>query len=232
MRDRLIDLLKEYSTHPEKSCPRYGTNEGCRGCNYELSDGCDYTGRRADHLLAAGVIVPKKINGYDDYSIDEYGNVYSYKSRRYVSQQKHKDGYFYVGLCKDGKRKQFAVHRLVATHFIENESGLPQVNHKDENKENNEVVNLEWCDERYNTNYGSARQRHAEKVGIAVVCIETGKVFLSQIEAGKTIDVSHRHISDCCKNKRNTCGGYHWRYASREEAERALAERGEGWKQY
>lgn len=58
MRDRLIELLEEYSTHPEKSCPRYGTNKGCRGCNYELADGCDYTGRRADHLLAAGVIVP------------------------------------------------------------------------------------------------------------------------------------------------------------------------------
>lgn len=176
----------------------------------------------ADKLLAEGVIVLKKINGYDDYSIDEYGNVYSYKSRRYISQHKHKDGYFYVGLCKNGKCKQFAVHRLVAIHFIENGSGLPQVNHKDENKGNNEVSNLEWCTEKYNSNYGSGKKRHAKKVSRAVVCIETGKVFLSQIEAGETIAVSHRHISDCCKNDRHTCGGYHWRYASRSEAEKAL----------
>jgi hypothetical protein len=181
----------------------------------------------ADHLLAEGVIVPKMIVGYEDYSIDEYGNVYSYKSRRYISQNKHKDGYFYVGLCKEGKRKVFAVHRLVALHFIENQYGFPQVNHKDENKENNQASNLEWCTEKYNSNYGSGKQRHAKKVSKAVVCIETGEVFLSQLEAGQKISVSHRHISDCCKNQRHTCGGYHWRYASREEAEAAL-ERSEG----
>lgn len=217
MRDRLKKLIEEIAPDLVAKC-----GDECDTCKHG-----DCIGKVADHLLANDVIVPKKIVGYDDYSVDEYGNVYSFKSRRYVSQQKHKDGYFYVGLCKDGKRKIFAVHRLVATHFIENENGLPQVNHKDENKENNEVSNLEWCDERYNTNYGSARQRQAEKVSRAVVCIETGKVFLSQIEAGETIAVSHRHISDCCKNQRHTCGGYHWRYASQEEAEKALERRTE-----
>lgn len=214
MRDRLIEITNE----AKDTYPTIPLINGCKPTFAEYL---------ADHLLANGVIVPKRIRGYEDYSIDEYGNVYSYKSRRYVSQQKGKDGYFYVGLCKDGKRKAFAVHRLVATHFIENTDGLPQVNHKDENKENNEVSNLEWCDERYNTNYGSARQRQADKVCKAIVCIETGEVFLSQIEAGKTLTVSHRHISDCCKNQRHTCGGYHWRYASKEEAEKALERSGE-----
>lgn len=189
-------------------------------------DGNRNVGTLADHLIKNGVIVPKRIKGYEDYFIDEYGNVYSSKSRRYVSQQKHKDGYYYVGLCKNGKRKSFAVHRLVAVHFIENENDFPQVNHKDENKDNNNVNNLEWCTEKYNSNYGSARQRQASKVSRAVVCIETGEVFLSQKQAGEKTSVSHRHISDCCKNDRHTCGGYHWRYASREEAEKALAERG------
>lgn len=225
MRERLIELLKEYHAHPEKSCPRLGTLEPCDGCKYDNGAECDQDGRFADHLLAEGVVVPKKIEGYEDYSIDEYGNVYSYKSRRYVSQQKHKDGYYYVALCKDGKRKVFAVHRLVAIHFIANGDDLPQVNHRDENKENNEVSNLEWCSERYNTNYGTARERQARKVSRAVVCIETGQVFLSLIEAGEMLTVSHRHISDCCKNTRHTCGGYHWRYASKEEAEKAIAER-------
>ena len=176
----------------------------------------------ADFLLENGVIVPKRIKGYEDYFIDEYGNVYSLKSRRYVSQQKHKDGYYYVGLCKNGKRKSFAVHRLVAVHFIENDNNFPQVNHIDENKENNNVNNLEWCTEKYNSNYGSARQRQAKKVSRAVVCIETGEVFLSQKQAGEKINVSWKHISNCCKNDRHTCGGYHWRYASCEEAENAL----------
>lgn len=179
----------------------------------------------ADHLLENGVIVPRKIKGYDDYYIDEYGNVYSLKSRRYINQQKGKDGYYYVNLCKNGERKRIAVHRLVATHFVENPLELPIVNHKDENRENNEFNNLEWCTEKYNTNYGNARAKHAKKVSKAVVCIETGEVFSSQKEAGKIKGITYRHICECCKGKKQTCGGYHWRYATREEAERALKER-------
>ena len=203
-REKLLELLERFS---EDRFPWYSYSDV------------------ADYLLENGVIVPMRINGYEDYFIDEYGNVYSCKYRRYLSQQKHKDGYFYVGLCKDGKRRSFAVHRLVAMHFIENEDNLPQVNHKDENKTNNKASNLEWCTAKYNSNYGSGIKRHSRKVSKAVVCVETGEVFLSQLDAGNKISVSHKHISDCCKNNRHTCGGYHWRYASREEAEAALKER-------
>jgi hypothetical protein len=140
-----------------------------------------------------------------------------------MSQAKHKDGYYYVSLCKNGKRKLFAVHRLVAMHFVENPSGLPVVNHKDENRENNEASNLEWCTEKYNTNYGNARKKQAQKVSKAVVCIETGEVFSSQKQAGDIMGIHHQHICDCCKGRKQTCGGYHWRYASREDAEKAWA---------
>lgn len=211
MRDRLIELILECSTYT----PEYSEQARLHA---------EYL---AQHLLNAGIVVPKKIVGYDDYSIDEYGNVYSYKSRRYISQQKHKDGYFYVGLCKDGKRKVFAVHRLVALHFIENKNGFPQVNHKDENKQNNEACNLEWCTEKYNTNYGTARTRQAGKISKAVVCVETGEIFMSQKDAATIKKVSYQHIGDCCNGKHQTCGGYHWRNASREETEKALAERKE-----
>lgn len=63
--------------------------------------------------------------------------------------------YYIVWLCKNGKSKQFYIHRLVAETFIENKNNLPQVNHKDENKLNNCVDNLEWCDAKYNCNYGN-----------------------------------------------------------------------------
>jgi hypothetical protein len=68
-------------------------------------------------------------------------------------------GYLVVGLRKDGKAKQFTVHRLVAMTFIPNPLELPQVNHKDEDKTNNHVENLEWCDAKYNCNWGTWRER-------------------------------------------------------------------------
>lgn len=68
-------------------------------------------------------------------------------------------GYYGVHLRKDGKRKTFRVHRLVAQAFILNPDGLPEVNHIDENKSNNSVDNLEWCDHKYNSLYGTRLER-------------------------------------------------------------------------
>lgn len=224
MKERLVELLCNIECNGE---------EGFGNCPYRIGGKCGKAQRLemcsvfaiADHLLANGVIVPKKVKGYEEYYIDEVGNVYSQKSRRYINQQKGRDGYYYVQLCKDGERKRIAVHRLVAMNFIENPSNLPMVNHKDENRENNEVGNLEWCTEKYNTNYGSARAKQAKAVSKEVVCIETGEVFLSQIDAMESKNIRSNHISDCCVGKKQTCGGYHWRFASKAEAEKALAER-------
>lgn len=66
-----------------------------------------------------------------------------------------KDGYLRAYLCKNGKIKTIGVHRLVALMFIPNPLQLPQINHKDENKSNNNVNNLEWCSCKYNINYGN-----------------------------------------------------------------------------
>lgn len=175
----------------------------------------------ADYLIANGVIVPRKTKGYTDYFIDEYGNVYSLKTHKYLNQEKGKDGYYYVQLCEGGKRKKASVHRLVAQTFIDNPCDLPVVNHKDENRENNFVDNLEWCTEKYNTNYGNARIKQAQSIIKAVVCIETGEVFLSQKSAETKIGKCYKHICDCCKGKKQTCGGYHWRYATKEEKDQA-----------
>jgi hypothetical protein len=70
-----------------------------------------------------------------------------------------KDGYYKVKLCKDGAMTNFPVHRLVALTFISNLNHLPVVNHKDENKLNNNVNNLEWCTYEYNNNYGTKKER-------------------------------------------------------------------------
>ena len=68
-------------------------------------------------------------------------------------------GYLSVALYKNGIRKDYKLHRLVAQHFIPNPENKPEVNHKDENKTNNCVDNLEWCTHLYNSNYGTRPER-------------------------------------------------------------------------
>jgi hypothetical protein len=82
-------------------------------------------------------------------------------------------GYLIVDLRSGGKRKHKRVHRLIAETFIPNPHGLPEVNHKDENKHNNSVANLEWCDSSYNKRYGSGRSSRA--VGMRKVWEERRK---------------------------------------------------------
>ena len=74
------------------------------------------------------------------------------------------DGYKHVSLCKNGKMKHFIVHRLVAESFVDNPMNLPQVNHKDETKDNNRYDNLEWCDVSYNLSYGTRQEKVTEKI--------------------------------------------------------------------
>lgn len=76
-----------------------------------------------------------------------------------LKQTVNRSGYKRVGLYKNGKYKPYNVHRLVAITFIPNPTNLPVVNHKDEDKTNNNVNNLEWCTYEYNNNYGTKKER-------------------------------------------------------------------------
>lgn len=88
----------------------------------------------------------KDVVGYEGlYKVSNLGNVYSNYVHRSLKQGNHRDGYKFVILNKNGKSKYMSVHRLVATAFIPNQDDLPEVNHKDEDKTNNCVDNLEWC---------------------------------------------------------------------------------------
>lgn len=110
----------------------------------------------------------KPIKGYEGlYEISNLGNVKSLsrngkgigkgKSRKetILKPQKNNVGYLFVCLCKNGIQKNFTIHRLVAEAFIPNPNNYTEVNHKDENKTNNYIDNLEWCTHKYNLNYGN-----------------------------------------------------------------------------
>ncbi|ADW95244.1 HNH homing endonuclease [Escherichia phage UAB_Phi78] len=92
------------------------------------------------------------VKGYEGrYSVSNRGVVVSHLTGKPLTQSCNTFGYKQVSLHKDGKQVSKTVHRLVAEVFIPNHNSLPFVNHKDEDKTNNDVSNLEWCTCQYNT---------------------------------------------------------------------------------
>lgn len=142
-------------------------------------------------------VVRKAVNGYEGYyEVDQFGNVYGCdrvvrvndNGREYdkplnekrLKQSLHSQGYKTVSLTKNGKTRTYFVHRIVAEAFIQNPNNLPMVNHKDEDKTNNYVENLEWCTAKYNNTYGSKTERQAEKVrGVPLSDIHKDKISKS-----------------------------------------------------
>ena len=166
----------------------------------------------------------KDVVGYEGlYQVSNMGRVKSFCQSTKFHKQKEfilkpsliNTGYEVVTLYSKEKRKKFQIHRLVATAFIPNPNNLPCVNHKDENKENNSVENLEWCDYVYNSNYGTGIERSKEKrLGnkFVVINLDTGEVYQTPKDASRATGIHNDSISKVCKGKSKTAGGYRWRY--------------------
>lgn len=151
------------------------------------------------------------VENYSGYGITENGQVWSYKSNKWISQRYDKYGYLRVTLINDDKKmKTELVHRLVALAYIPNPDGKETVNHRDENKENNCVSNLEWMTKQENLNYGTRGQRQSDKVSKPVRCIETGIIYKNARVAAKEIGIGDTNIYYCLNGKRRTAGGFHW----------------------
>lgn len=114
----------------------------------------------------------RPIKGFPNYLVSNLGQVISLsraganksKGVMILKELNRKNGYLKVDLYLDGKGFSKSVHRLVAEAFIPNPDNLPEVNHKDEDKTNNHVNNLEWCTPHDNKVYGSRREKVARKV--------------------------------------------------------------------
>lgn len=121
-------------------------------------------------------------------------------------------GYVNVVLSDKNTRKEVSVHRLVAMAFIPNDANLPQVNHKNEIKDDNRVENLEWCTAEYNANYGHRNVRRKP-----VIQTKDGKMVArheSTRLAAKAVGVDYTSIVRCCNGERRTAAGFEWRYES------------------
>lgn len=131
----------------------------------------------------------KIIDGYENYSISNMGRVKNNTTGLVLKPADNGKGYKHVGLYDTNhKMKSIMVHRLVAYYFVPNPDNYPQVNHKDENKENNKASNLEWCTSYYNINYGTHNIRtglnNPNRVPICSVnSLGEFKYFLSAREA-------------------------------------------------
>ena len=166
------------------------------------------------------------------YEVSSLGRVKSLwlGKERILKLVANTNGYLRVQLYKDGKQQMKKVHRLVAEAFLENPLGLPQVNHLDEVKTNNAVSNLEWCDCKYNNNYGTAKQRIAAaltngKLSKPVQQLTmTGELvaeYPSAREAARQNGWSQGSICDCCRGgfyrkgkwqNSHSYKGFSWRY--------------------
>lgn len=167
----------------------------------------------------------KDIKGFNGkYQISDLGQVRNAKGNILKGHTNNK-GYQMVHLRAKGISKLCSIHRLVAVHFIPNPDNLPQVNHKDENKLNNAVSNLEWCIQSYNNNYGTRNKRMSNTKRNntynmkQVICIETEIVYPSTREAERQTGIDNSQISAVCNHKKNykTAGGYHWEYIERSD---------------
>ena len=121
-------------------------------------------------------------------------------------------GYLRVLVSKNRKHRNLRVHRLVAQAFIPNPRNLSQVNHKDEDKTNNCVDNLEWCSCQYNVDYSLSKK----------VCqYDTNgnllRIWKSIIEASRNLQIPDTNIGKCCKGEYKQSGGYVWKYADESE---------------
>lgn len=186
----------------------------------------------------------KDVIGYEGlYQVSNLGNVMSLRSyggncQRLMSPVGNGTGYLMVGLSKNKKQKHFLIHRLVAEAFIHNPENLDFVNHKDENKENNIVENLEWCTKPYNSEYSLKLHPERKRQYFNHFKDENGNlkrydgkppqhketVLQKDINGNPIaiygcVDYAHRvtgiksaAIIDCCKGKRKTAFGYIWEF--------------------
>lgn len=159
------------------------------------------------------------------YQVSNLGRIKSFrKSTKYGCQSEYilkpsiaNNGYAQVTLYDNTARHKFLVHRLVAFAFIPNPDNLPQINHKDENRLNNCVSNLEWCTAEYNNAYGTARLRAVDTRSKAVEQLSFDgnvlAVYRSARIASQILDIRKGTLVNAI-NAHTQCQGYFWRYSS------------------
>ena len=157
----------------------------------------------------------KDILGYEGlYQVSNLGRVKSlkYGKEKILKPRKNTKGYLSIKLYKNGLKKTYYVHRLTAQTFIPNPNDLTEINHKDEDKENNRVENLEWCDRKYNNNYGTRTVKCSKLVLQFTKTGEFVNEWKSTMDVERNLGYDHSKISACCNGKRKSAYNFIWKY--------------------
>ena len=160
----------------------------------------------------------KDIEGYEGlYQISNLGRVKSLgnnktRKEKILKSSKNTNGYLLVNLHKEGKQKHYYIHRLVVIAFIPNPDNLSQVNHINEDKTDNRVENLEWCDSKYNLNYGTRTEKTQKPILQFNLDGKFIKKWDSAIQVERELGFNQGNIGKCCKGKIKSAYGFKWRY--------------------
>jgi hypothetical protein len=160
------------------------------------------------------------------YQVSNFGRVHSVKTNCILKPCNNKLGYARLILRKNNKSYGQQVHRLVAKAFLPNHNNLPEVNHKDENPRNNCLDNLEWCDKKYNNNYGTKVERQLvhtdhiaagknlrKKINQHRLDGDIIKIWESASECERQTGYDHIRIAHCCRGTQKTAYGFRWSFA-------------------
>ena len=152
----------------------------------------------------------RDIQGYEGlYQVSNTGQVKSlHRNGKLLKITPDKYGYLKVNLSKEGKKKTFRIHRLVAAAFLPNEENLPEVDHINNDKTDNRVCNLQWISRVEN----NRKRESGVFIPKRIVCIETGEVFESVAAAAKAVNRSEITMSQHLMGIQGSCAGKHFKY--------------------
>ena len=176
----------------------------------------------------------KPVPGYEGlYSISDRGMLKTHKRQgtddRIITGFKDRTGYLRTTLMKDGVAQSFAIHRIVCLTFLENPEGKRTVNHKNGDKTDNRLENLEWMTHSENHSHaykhlgrksymsGKAGVLHPNAKSVTRICKTTGEVLVyptlrEAANSSTTTSFCEGHISSCCHGKRNSHKGFYWKF--------------------